>query len=80
MSHCTKLPLFFWVSVAMVLSLVAAAPTRRQCKASKAEPVKPMPLGDVRLAYQLMNVLNPFPVEEVSGACPLSWRVAAALG
>ena len=34
----------------------------------------------VRLAYQLMDVLNPFPVDVVSASSPLAWRVAAAVG
>ena len=39
-----------------------------------------MTQADVRLAYQLMDVHNPFPVDEACAAMPLTWRLSSAVG
>ena len=39
-----------------------------------------MDIEAVRLAYQLMGVVNPFPVDVVESSSPLAWRVATAVG
>ena len=39
-----------------------------------------MSSADILLAYQLLDELNPFPVDEACAAMPLTWRLASAVG
>ena len=72
-------------AVALLLGVqvcMSGPPSRSRFKAStaKQEPATCMNQASVRLAYQLMDVMNAFPVDVVSTCSPLAWRVAEAVG
>ncbi|CAK0821406.1 unnamed protein product [Prorocentrum cordatum] len=53
---------------------------RAGARAQRPDELPFMETGAVRLAYQLMDSLNPFPVDVVHASSPLAWSVAGAVG
>ena len=56
------------------------APKRVWRRASAPEEKLAMSQADVRLAYQLIDCMNPFPRDVVRRNSPLAWKVSEALG
>jgi len=51
----------------------------RQSRAS-ADAAQPIRSADARLANQIFDAVNPFPVEHIRSSTPIAWKLSCALG